>query len=201
MKKSKNNIYNVVIPAVGGQGGITLSRIIAEAAMLSGLDVKMSELHGLAQRGGATQSHVKFGEKVRSSLVPQAGADLILSTEPIEAMRSLIYASEDTRVVINSTKIIPISVNFDKKPYPEINEIKSDIEKFTKKLDIVNGDEVVRKEVGNNVPLNIFMLGYVFHKGYIPLKEEKLLEGIGNVINKKYFDMNKKVFNLAKNIK
>lgn len=198
MKESKNSIYNVVIPAVGGQGGITLARIIAEAAMLSDLDVKMSEVHGLAQRGGATQSHVKFGEKVYSSLVPQAGADLILSTEPIEVLRSLIYASDDTQIVVNTTKVVPISVNFDKKPYPEESEIKKNIEKFTKKMDFVKGDEIVRKEVGNNVPLNIFMLGYAFHKGYIPLKEEKLLEGIGNVINKKYFEMNKNVFNLAK---
>jgi len=194
-----NKIYNIVIPAVGGQGGITLSRIIAEAAMLSGLDVKMSELHGLAQRGGATQSHVKFGKDVQSSLVPQAGADLILSTEPIEALRSLIYASDNTQVVINSTKIVPISVNFDKKPYPSMEEIKKDIEKFTRKIDFVEGDSIVKKEVGSTVPLNIFLLGYAYHRGYIPLKEEKLLEGIGNVINKKYFEMNKKVFGLAKN--
>ncbi len=193
--------YNIVIPAVGGQGGITLSRIIAEAAMLSGLDVKMSEVHGLAQRGGATQSHVKFGEKVHSSLVPQAGADLILSTEPVEALRSLIYASKDTQVVINNTKIVPISVNFDKKPYPNTEEIRSDIEKFTKKIDFVEGDSIVRKAVGNNVPLNIFLLGYAFHKGYIPLEEDKLLGGIKNIINEKYFEMNKKVFNLAKEIK
>jgi len=201
MKESKNNIYNVVIPAVGGQGGITLSRIIAEAAMLSGLDVKMSELHGLAQRGGATESHVKFGDKVHSSLVPQAGADLILSTEPVEAMRTLIYASENTRIIMNSTKIIPISVNFDKKPYPSLEEIKNNIEKFTPKIDFVIGDEIVRKEVGNTVPLNIFLLGYVFYKGYIPLEKEKLLGGIKNIINEKYFEMNKSVFNLAKDTK
>lgn len=194
----KNNIYNIVIPAVGGQGGITLARIIAEAAMLSDLDVKMSEVHGLAQRGGATESHVKFGKKVHSSLVPQAGADLILSTEPIEVLRSLIYASSNTQIVVNTTKVVPISVNFDKKPYPEQEKIKKEMEKFTKKIDFVKGDEIVRKEVGNNVPLNIFMMGYAFHKGYMPLKEEKLLEAIGNVINKKYFEMNKNVFNLAK---
>ena len=195
-----NKIYNIVIPAVGGQGGITLARIVAEAAMLSGLDVKMSELHGLAQRGGATQSHVKFGKDVHSSLVPQAGADLILSTEPIEALRTLIYASDNTQVVINSTKIVPISVNFDKKPYPSLEEIKSNIEKFTKKVDFVEGDSIVKEAVGNNVPLNIFLLGYAFHKGYIPLEEEKLLGGIKNIINEKYFEMNKKVFGLAKNI-
>ncbi|NQU99661.1 MAG: indolepyruvate oxidoreductase subunit beta [Parcubacteria group bacterium] len=197
----ENKLYNIVIPAVGGQGGITLARIIAEAAMLSGLDVKMSELHGLAQRGGATQSHVKFGKDVHSSLVPQAGADLILSTEPIEALRTLIYASDNTQVVINSTRIVPISVNFDKKPYPKQEEIKSNVEKFTKKIDFVEGDSIVKKAVGNNVPLNIFLLGYTFHKGYIPLEEDKLLRGIGNIINKKYFEMNKKVFGLAKNIK
>lgn len=194
----QNKTYNIVIPAVGGQGGITLSKIIAQAAMLSNLDVKMSEVHGLAQRGGATQSHVKFGEKVYSSLVPQAGADLILSIEPIEALRSLIYASENTQIVINNTKIVPISVNFDKKPYPAHEEIKADIEKFTKKVDFINGDEIVKKEVGTNVPLNIFLLGYAFHKGYIPLKEDKMLEGIKSVINEKYFEMNRSVFDLAK---
>lgn len=193
-----NKIYNIVIPAVGGQGGITLARIIAEASILSDLDVKMSEVHGLAQRGGATQSHIKFGKKVHSSLVPQAGADLILSTEPVEAMRSLIYASESTHIVVNTTKVVPISVNFDKKPYPEEEEIRANIEKFTKNVNFVKGDEIVRKEVGNNVPLNIFMMGYAFHKGYLPLEEDKLLEAIGNVINKKYFEMNKKVFDLAK---
>lgn len=199
MKESKSNTYNIVIPAVGGQGGITLARIIAEAAMLSNLDVKMSELHGLAQRGGATQSHVKFGEKARSSIVPQANADLILSLEPLEVVRSLIYASSKTQIASNSSKVVPISVNFDKKKYPEMDEIKKETKPFTEKIDLIEAGKIVKKEVGNTVPLNIFMLGYAFHKGYLPLKESKILDSIKMTINEKYFDMNKKIFNLAKN--
>ena len=193
-----NKCYNIVIPAVGGQGGITLAKIISQAAMLEGLEVKMSELHGLAQRGGATQSHVKFGEKVHSSLVPKGEADLILCTEPLEVLRTLMYVSENTQIATNTSNVVPISVNFDKKSYPKLDEIKKDIEKFTKKADFIDGAGIVRKEAGSTVPLNIFMLGYAFHKGYLPLKEKSLLDSIKMTINEKYFDMNKKMFDLAK---
>ncbi|MBU2635317.1 2-oxoacid:acceptor oxidoreductase family protein, partial [Patescibacteria group bacterium] len=85
----KNRTFNIVISGTGGQGLITLLQIIAEAALVEGLDVKTSELHGLSQRGGAVETHIRFGKKIYSPLVSLGSADLILSLETLESLRAL----------------------------------------------------------------------------------------------------------------
>jgi len=157
----------------------------------------MSEVHGLAQRGGHIECHVKFGKKVHSSLIPQGDADLIIALEPLEALRCLWYASRKTQLVINTAEIIPISKYQDKKEYPSLDKIVKEIKPFTKKIDQLDATEIIKKAVGTTVPLNIYMLGYAFHKSFLPLKKEKLLESIKTTISEKYFDINKKVFNLC----
>ena len=192
-----NKTFNIVVTGCGGQGVITLTKIISQAALLSGLDVKMSEVHGLAQRGGHLECHVKFGKAVHSSLVPQGDADLIIALEPLEALRCLWYASSKTQLVINTAKIIPIAKYQDKKEYPSLDQIVKEIKPFTKKIDRLEATKIVEEAVKTTVPLNIYMLGYAFHKKFLPLKKEKLLESIKTTISEKYFDINKKVFDLC----
>ena len=193
----KNKSFNIIITGVGGQGAISLTRIISKAAYLSGLDSKASEVHGLAQRGGHVSCHVRFGKKIHSPLVKQADADLVISTEPLEVLRCLHYVSKKTAVVTSSSKIIPISVATDKQPYPELEEIIKQIKKFTNKVVYRDASEILKKEVNTTVPLNIYMLGLAYHQKLIPLKKEKLLQAIQETFGEKYFDLNKKVFQLA----
>jgi len=91
-----NKPFNIIITGVGGQGVITLTQIIAEAALIEGKDVKTSELHGLSQKGGSVQTHIRFGKKVYSPLIAEGKADLILSLEIIEGLRKINYANSKT---------------------------------------------------------------------------------------------------------
>lgn len=193
----KNKTYNIVVTGCGGQGVITLTKIISQAALLSGLDVKMSEVHGLAQRGGHLECHVKLGKVVHSSLVPQGDADLIIALEPLEALRCLWYASRKTQLIINTAEIIPIAKYQDKKEYPSLDKIVKEIKPFTEKIDRLEATKIVEEAVKTTVPLNVYMLGYAFHKNFLPLKKEKLLESIKTTISEKYFEINKKVFDLC----
>lgn len=197
MKQTNNKLYNIIVTGCGGQGVITLTKIISQAALFSGLDIKMSEVHGLAQRGGHIECHVKFGKKIHSSLVPQGDADLIIALEPLEALRCLWYVSNKTQLIINTAKIIPISKYQDKKEYPSLDKIVKEIKPFTKKIVQIDATKILKEAVKTTVPLNIYMLGYAFHKKFLPLKKEKLLESIKSVISEKYFEINKKVFDLC----
>lgn len=190
--------FNIIIAGVGGQGVITLQNIISESAMLQGYDVKTSELHGLAQRGGGVSSHLRFGEKIYSPLVLQGGANLVFALEPLEALRVCYYASKENKSVflVNSQKIIPLSVTVLKEKYPSNSEIEKMLKEFSGKVIFLDASEIVEKETGDTVTANIFMLGYAA-KNLLPIKKEILLEAIKNVVSEKYFEMNKKIFEMG----
>jgi len=194
----KNKTFNVVVTGVGGQGIITLTRIIAQAAYIEGLEAKITEVHVLAQRGGHVWCHVRFGKKVHSPLIKQADADLVISFEPLEALRIVNLVSAKTKLIINSDKVIPLSVSTDKKPYPTINKIKAELNKLTKHVDFFPATTYIKKQVGSTVPLNIYMLGLASAKNIIPLSESSLIESIRKTVKPKFFNLNKKVFQLAK---
>ncbi len=191
--------FNIVISGIGGQGVLTLQNIIAEAALKQGYDVRTSELHGLSQRGGGISSHIRFGNKIYSPLVLEGGADLIISLEPLEALRACYYASKKNKTVflINSEKILPISVTVLKEKYPSLKEIEKMLNGFSSKVITLDASEAVEKETGDVVTTNIFMLGYACGKKLIPIKRELILETMKEVISEKYFELNKKVFELG----
>lgn len=191
--------FNVVIVGVGGQGILTLQAIIAQAALAQGFDIKTSEIHGLAQRGGSVPSHIRFGKKIYSGLVLEGEANLIFALEPLEALRACYYASKEKKTVflIDNNKITPISVPVLKEKYPSIKEIEKTLKKFSKKVMVLNASEIVKKEVGSVLPANVFMLGFACGKKLIPLKKKFVLEAIKGIVSERYFEMNKKVFELG----
>ena len=200
-KKSVENVkeFNLVAIGVGGQGILTLAGIVAEAALKQGYDVKMSELHGLAQRGGSIPCQVRFGDKIYSSLVRTGGADLIIAMEPLEALRSAKFASPKKTVLIMDThQIPPVSVTTLGKKYPKISDIKKELKGFFKEIIEVNATEIAKKETGKSVTSNIYILGLASVRGVLPIKREILLEAIKENVPPKYFDLNKKMFELAK---
>lgn len=191
--------FNIVTIGTGGQGILTLTITIAQSAMAQGYDVKTSELHGLSQRGGTITCHTRFGKKIYSPLVLEGEAHLIIGLEPLEALRASYYGSKEYKTVflMDTRKIVPISVPILKEKYPSIKEIKKSLKFFSKKVITVNAAEIVKKEVGSVRPANIFMLGYAYSKKLIPIKKKYLLEGIRKVVPEKYLEMNEKVFKLG----
>ena len=145
--------FNIVLTGVGGQGVLTLGVIIAEAALKQGCDVRTTELHGLAQRGGSIPVHVRFGKKMYTPLILEGEADLIISLEPLEALRSCYYGSKQHKTIflIDNDPLVPLSVSVLGDKYPLIKEIEKNLEDFSEKVIILNASEIVKKETGSEI--------------------------------------------------
>jgi len=191
--------FNLVVVGIGGQGVLTLANIVAEAAMKEGMDMKTSELHGLSQRGGPIPCHVRFGKKIYSSLVMAGQADLVISLEPLEALRAAYYGSKEKRTVFvfDTWRIIPSSILTQKETYPSIKEIKSSLKKFSSRAVALDASDLVKKNTESVVSTNVYLLGYCVGKKFFRLKKSSIVEGIKKVIPEKYFEMNKKIFELG----
>jgi len=190
--------FNVAIVGVGGQGILTLAEVIVEAAFKQKYDVRMSEIHGLSQRGGGVASRIRFGEGVHSSLIKSGHADLVIALEPLEALRAAKFGSKGKTVfIINTHKIVPVSVSLLGEKYPEIDEIKKTLKPFSKEVIAVDATEIAKKEVGTDVVSNIHLLGIASAREVIPIDKDLLLETIKETVPEKYFDINKKIFELA----
>lgn len=185
-------IFNIIILGVGGQGQITLLQILANAALRENYDIKTSELHGLSQRGGSVEVHCRFGNKLHSPLIAQAGADLLVGLEMQETLRGLYYVNPKTKILLNRY-ISPIA---QQKPLSE-REILSQINKFTKNIEIVPATEICKRELENEIIAGIYLISFAAAKGFIPLKPDSIFEAIKTKIPKKHLELNRKAFELA----
>jgi len=151
----KDNI-NVLICGVGGQGILLASEILSEVFIRAGYDVKKSEVHGMAQRGGSVESHVRAGKKVYSPLIKKGEADFILSFESMEGLRHLEYLAPSGKLIRNTQKIIPLTVTISEAKYPENPEElakENDIETVS-----INAIKIAN-ELGSNKVVNTILLG------------------------------------------
>ena len=178
-------MLNIIVVGVGGQGVLTVAKSLARAAFRQGLDVKMAETHGLAQREGVIKCSLRIGKKVHTSILKQGSADVIIALEPLEAMRASNYASDKTIFVVNSHPIIPPSVTLKLAKYPKI-ELPGEVH-------MVDASRIVTDKLDSIYPLNMFMLGMA--SKYLPIEEEHLLASIKEISN---FEVNKKAFELGK---
>jgi len=184
--------FNCVIVGTGGQGLITLLEILSDAALKSGLDAKTSELHGLSQRGGSVEVHIKFGKKVFSPLVEAGRADLIVGLEMQECLKAAYFAGPQTQYLINKTEVmIPGKVLL-----PE-EEIIKNLQKFTKKIEVIDANGICQKELGTSVVSGIYLLCLAAFKKMIPLAPETMLEAIKSSVAPKHLELNVKTFELA----
>ena len=188
----KNKTFNIVIAGTGGQGLITLLQIVAEAAAIQGFDVKTAELHGLSQRGGSVNTHIRIGEKVHSPLVPLGSADLILSLEYLETLRAIPYSNSKTTFLINCYSL-PFVGTIPKK---EIDKKLGELIKSNKI--IIAASEICRKELGKDVLSGTYLISYTAFKGLIPIKPESIEKAITRIIPPKHLDINQKAYKLAK---
>ncbi len=147
---------NILLAGVGGQGILLASEVLSEVVLLAGLDVKKNEIHGMSQRGGSVVSHVRYGEKVYSSIIPEGEVDILFSFEMLETCRYLPLLRPNGRVVMNDWKIAPPSVALGKQPYPA--DLAETIRLQHPSTTVVNGLELALA-AGNSKTVNTVLLG------------------------------------------
>lgn len=150
------NTINVVIVGVGGQGIILTSNILAEVAFRENYDVKKSEVHGMAQRGGSVMSEIRFGEKVCAPLIKRGEANFVVALEKLEALRFVDYLDKEGVLIVNDLKIPPLGVSLGKEDYPP--DIFDCLAQKTSHLIKVNAIEMAKK-AGNIKTMNVVLLG------------------------------------------
>jgi len=182
--------FNLIINGIGGQGVITLLSLVGEAAFVEGYDVRSSELHGLSQRGGSVETHIRFGRKVYSPLIPNGKADLILSLEMLEGLRETVKSGKHTKFLINEY-VSPFLGSLTKE------EIKKQLNILKNELHIIPASEVCKDKLQNEVVSSIYLLGYAVSKNLTPLKKESVIKAIKNIVPEKYRELNINAFNLG----
>jgi indolepyruvate ferredoxin oxidoreductase beta subunit len=182
---------SIVLTGVGGQGVITAANLLGKAAVKAKVGVFVSEIHGMAQRGGAVVCTVRMGD-VSSPLLPSGTADVLLSTEPVEALRNICYVNRKTKIITDINPIIPFTVAVGGEQYPKVAAI---FKELTAHAELYTIDALrIAKDAGAIITKNTVMLGALAASGVLPFEPGVLLETILEDIPEKYKDVNKKAF-------
>ena len=187
----ENKTRNIMIVGVGGQGTLLTSRILGHITVAEGYDVKLSEVHGMAQRGGSVVTFVRYGEKVAEPIVEEGQADVLIAFETLEALRYAHFLKKDGIIVVNEHRIDPITVVTGAAEYPE-----NIIENLEKEYNVakVNAMEEALK-LGNSRVFNIIVLGVAAK--HMDFSKEAWLEAIEKTVPPKTVEMNQKAFLLG----
>ncbi len=167
---------DIILAGVGGQGILSIATIIGYAAIESGLNLKQAEVHGMSQRGGDVQSHLRISDKpIHSDLIPHGGADIIISVEPMEALRYKPYLATGGWFITNSNPVINIS------NYPKMENVKNEMNNFKNKV-ILDADKIA-KDMGTARSMNMVVLGAA--SNFLDIPYEKLEDGIKFIFGRK----------------
>ena len=187
-----NNVTNILLVGVGGQGILLASEVLSEVLMLAGYDVKKNEIHGMAQRGGSVVSHVRFGEKVHSPIIPEGEADILFGFELLETYRYLPLLRRQGKVLVNTLKIMPPSVALGLEPYP--SDIEAKIAELVPETRAVDGLGLAL-EAGNDRTVNTVLLGAL--AGWLPLSEDLWRQALERTVPERFLAENLKAFALG----
>ena len=185
----------LMIVAVGGQGNLLASRVVGEAALMSGVPVRMSEIHGMAQRGGVVESAIVFGD-ARSSLISDGEADLLVGFEPAETLRAIRKCNPATTVITNLSPLSPFTVTIGKAVYPKLSDIQDLLRRTAGKL-IAFDAAALAKEAGNVMSVNMVLVGAMAQTGVLPIIEDHFREAIRTKTKKAFVELNLKAFDLG----
>ena len=185
---------NIMIVGVGGQGTLLASRILGNTVINEGYDVKVSEVHGMSQRGGSVVTYVKYGDKVYSPIIDEGEADIILAFELLEAYRALPYLKKGGKIIVNGQQIDPMPVITGVASYPEDIEAKIADKADIKVIDALS----LAKEAGNIKAVNVVLIGLMAKSTDIAY--EKWVETIKTTVPEKFLEVNLKAFDLGYNI-
>ncbi|MBQ0083654.1 MAG: indolepyruvate oxidoreductase subunit beta [Clostridiales bacterium] len=187
------NTTNIMIVGVGGQGTLLASRILGNTVINEGYDVKVSEVHGMSQRGGSVVTYVKYGEKVWSPIIDKGEADIILAFELLEAYRALPWLKKGGKIIVNSQSINPMPVITGAAKYPE-----NIAEKLSKMVDLTELDALsLATKAGSIKAVNVVLIGVMAKNTDIPY--ENWLKVIKDTVPQKFLDVNLKAFELGYN--
>ena len=184
--------YDVVVCGVGGQGAILASDILGRAAVAEGIAVQAAETHGMAQRGGSVENHVRIGSAY-GSLIPKRGADLMIALEPAEAVRYAHLMKDGAVVIVNTEPVYPFTVTTGKAKYPDISQM---LEALSKVFDVkaINATDIAAK-AGNSQAANVVMIGAASR--YIPLQKQTFIDCIRALVPPKFLDINLSAFEMG----
>lgn len=186
---------NIMIVGVGGQGTLLTSRILGGLTIQAGYDVKLSEVHGMAQRGGSVVTFVRYGEKVNEPIVEEGRADVLIAFEKLEALRYAHFLKEGGAIVVNDQRIDPMPVVIGAEKYPQ-----NILEDLSKNYRIFKVDATFEaKKLGNSKVFNVIVLGIAAQ--HMEFSKEEWLSVIENTVPAKTIDINKKAFELGYNLR
>ena len=188
-------VTSIMIVGVGGQGSLLASKILGKAAMDKGYDVKVSEVHGMSQRGGSVVTYVRFGDKVNSPIIDKGGADYIISFELLEAARYVEFLKPGGQIVTNSQQIDPMPVIAGTAEYPA--GLIEKMEEAGAKVDAIDA-LTLAEEAGSSKAANIVLMGR-FSKYISDISKDEWVKVIENTVPAKFLEMNKQAFELGVN--
>lgn len=185
-------VYNIYICGIGGQGIIKTSIVIGETAIHNDMDVVMSEIHGMSQRGGVVSTELKIGDD-ESPIIQEGGADLILSFEPVEALRALHKSNKDSIIVTNTSPVLPSTINQQDVDYPEVDTIIKELESKVSKVYAINANKMA-KDAGHPLSMNMAMLGAATAISTFPIEKDDVIEIMKENLPPKTIEINLKAF-------
>lgn len=184
---------NIMIVGVGGQGSLLASKLLGHLLLTEGYDVKVSEVHGMSQRGGSVVTYVRFGDKVYSPIIDKGEADFIVSFEKLEAARYVEYLKEDGRIVTNTQEVDPMPVITGAAEYPE--NLVEKMEALGIKVDAMDCLSLAN-EAGSSKAVNIVLMGRLSR--YFDIPVEKWKQAIRECVPEKFVELNLKAFDLGR---
>jgi len=189
--------FDLIIVGVGGQGTILASNVIGRSAVKEGIPIKAAETHGMAQRGGSVENHIRIGCKY-GPLIPKGSADALLGFEPAEAVKYSHFLSRNGVAIINTEKIIPFSTASKGFKYPDVDYLINELKKAFKNVITLNAAGLAR-EAGSIMTVNTVMLGVLTR--YLPIKERIIVETITELVPKKLVEVNLRAFEAGKSVR
>jgi indolepyruvate ferredoxin oxidoreductase beta subunit len=189
------NIKRLIIVAVGGQGNLLASKVLGEAALLADVPVRMSEIHGMAQRGGVVESALVFGD-ADSTIISDGEADVLVGFEPSETLRALNKCNPRSVVITNLSPLSPFTVTIGKATYPHLGALQDFIRAKTARL-IAFDAVAAARTAGNVMAVNMVLLGSLIQTGILPLSDENIRQAISTRTKKAFVETNLKAFDLG----
>ena len=185
----------LVIVAVGGQGNLLASSVLGEAARLAGVPMRMSEIHGMAQRGGVVESALIFGN-AHSTIISDGDADVLMGFEPAETLRALAKCHRNSVAITNLAPLMPFTVNIGQGVYPDLKELQDLIRSKTARLIAFNATALAR-EAGNVLSVNMVLLGALTQTGVLPLTVDNVKAAMQRKTKPAFLEANLKAFDLG----
>ena len=189
--------FNVSLVGVGGQGILLTADLLAKTAAIAGMDVKKSEIHGMAQRGGSVISQVRFGSEVASPIIQEGTSDILVSFDKLEALRWAHLCAKGGKALVNDLYLVPVTVSSGQQAAPE--DLDGKIKKAFSGAVVIDAAAIAEKEVCNPRTMNMVIAGAL--SAFTPFKERDWLKALGEILSgpkAKLLDVNKKAFALGR---